>query len=194
MRPALLFVTFLAVLASVLFLLNSNPRSTRAQTDAPAVEEQPVAPNPDPPGTIDGKKNPELIPDEVAYRMIVLAVAEPEDATEEAKERAWAKINPIGFSREDGLAFLILLAEFQTQARELDKQVAEVLVRAPIPHPASTDYRQLVDLGKQRDQLLNNTVAAFPARLSQEGLLRLRTYLPEAKKGMKIIPDTVMSK
>ena len=192
MRPVLLIVTFLAVLAGVLFMLNSNPRSSLAQTDAPAVEEQPVAPNPDPPGTIDGAKNPELIPDEVAYRMIVLAVAEPEDATDEAKERAWAKISPIAFSREDGLAFLILLAEFQTQARELDKQVAEVLVRAPIPHPASTDYRQLVDLGKQRNQLLNNTVTAIPARLSEDGLIKLQAFLAQAKKGMKIVPDPPM--
>ncbi len=183
MRPALLIVTFLTLLAGVLFVLNSNPRSSLAQTDAPMTQEQLGATNPDPPGTIDGAKNPELIPDEVACRMIVLAVAEPEDATDEAKKIAWAKINPIGFSREDGLAFLILLAEFQTQARELDKQVAEVLVRAPIPHPASTDYRQLVELGKQRNQLLNNTVAAFPARLSEEGLMRLRAYLPEPRRG-----------
>ncbi len=148
MRPALLFVTFLAVLASVLFVLKSNPGSSLAQTEEPAAQEQPGAPNPDPPGTIDGAKNPELIPDEVAYRMIVLAVAEPADATDEQEERARAKLNAIGFSDDDAAAFLTLLAEFQTQAKALDRQVAEVLVRAPIPHPASTDYRQLVELGK----------------------------------------------
>ncbi len=192
MRSALLIVTFLALLAGALLVLNSNPGSSLAQTDAPTAQDQSVTPAPDPPGTIDGAKNPELIPDHVAYRMIVLAVAEPADATDEQKERARAKINAIGFSEDDAASFLTLLGDFQTQAEAVDRQVAEVLVRAPIPHPASTDHRQLVDLGKQRDQLLNDTVAAFPARLSEDGLVKLQAFLAQAKKGMKIVPDPPM--
>jgi hypothetical protein len=192
MRSALLIIAFLAVLAGVMLVVNSPAPSSLAQTDAPIAQGQSVTPAPDPPGTIDGAKNPELIPDHVAYRMIVLAVAEPADATDERKKRARAKISAIGFSEDDAAAFLTLLGEFQTQAEAVDRQVAEVLVRAPIPHPASTDYRQLVDLGKQRDQLLDNTVAAFPARLSQDGLARLQAFLAQAKKGMKYVPDPLM--
>jgi hypothetical protein len=69
-----------------------------------------------------------------------------------------------------------------------------VYVRAPIPHPASTDYKQLVDLGKQKSQVTANAVAALPARLSQDGLLKLAAYLPEAKKGMKMTNESLMSK
>jgi len=162
------------------------------QTETTTSTEQVVITTPDPPGTIDGAKNPELIPDEVALRMIVLAVAEPADATEAQKERARAKLNPIGLGEEDAAAFLNLLAEFQSQSGALDKQAAEIFVRAPIPHPASTDYKQLVELGKRKHQLALDAVAALPARLSDDGLLQLSAYLPEAKKGMKITPDSTM--
>jgi hypothetical protein len=163
---------------------------TTTQETTSAVSTDPLAQPADPPGTIDGAKNPELIPDEMAYWLIILAVAEPADATEEAKERAWAKIAPIGFSEEDAAAFLTLLAEYQGQVDAVDKQVVEIYQATPIPDPASTVYKELVDLGKQKDQLTKDAVAAIPAKLSEDGLIKLSSYLPEAKKGMKIIPDT----
>ncbi len=159
------------------------------QSETVTSAEQTAAISPDPPGTIDGAKNPELIPDEVALRMIVLAVAEPADATEEQKERERAKLRPMGFNEDDAATFVGLLSEFRTQLHGLDQQAAEVYVRAPIPHPASTEYELLIDLGKQKDRLIANTVAAMPAKLSAEGFERLQAFLPEAKKGIKIFPD-----
>lgn len=158
------------------------------QSETTTAEGQTTAPA-DPPGTIDGAKNPELIPNEVALRMIVLAVAEPADATEAQKGRALAKLSPIGLSKEDTIAFLGLLADFHSQAKALDEQSAQIYARTPIPHPDSVDYEQLVDLGAQKNKVLNDTVAAIPARLSAEGLQKLAAFLPEAKKGIKIIPD-----
>lgn len=158
------------------------------QSEATTAAEQ-TATASDPPGTIDGAKNPELIPDQVALRMIVLAVAEPADATEAQKARALAKLRPIELSEEDTIAFLSLLADFHSQAKALDEQIEQIRVRAPIPHPDSTDYEQLVELGSRKNKLVNDTVAAIPARLSAEGLQKLAAFLPEAKKGIKIIPD-----
>ena len=158
------------------------------QTETIAPVQQAVPITSDPPGTIDGAKNPELIPDEVALRMIVLAVAEPVDATEQMRERARAKLNPIGLSEDDTAAFLGLLADYQTQIDALDKQVADIYVRAPIPNTASTDYKQLLELGNQKDRLTNNAVSAIPAKLSQGGFTKLLAFLPEAKKGMKVTP------
>lgn len=158
------------------------------QTETTAQQTPAPVPTQDPPGTIDGAKNPELIPDEVALRMIVLAVAEPPDATDEMKERARSKLNPIGLDEDDAIAFLALLSEFQGQAEDLDEQANAILVRAPIPHTASTDYSSLVEIGRQRDQILSNAVAAIPVRLSAQGLERLMAYLPQAKRGMKVMP------
>jgi len=174
------------LIAGVLLLGNS----ATPQTETAISPDQTTAVKPDPPGTIDGAKNPELIPDEVALRMIVLAVAEPTNATEEQKERARAKIASIGLSDEDAAAFLALLAQFQDEVDAVDKQVVEIYQRTPIPDPASTVYKELVDLGKQKDQLANDAVAAIPAKLSEDGLAKLGAFLPQAKKGMKIIPDT----
>jgi len=158
------------------------------QSETVTTAEQISAIPPDPPGTIDGARNPELIPDAVALRMIVLAVAEPADATEAQKERARAKLRPIRLSENDATTFIELLAEFRAQADALDEQVSEIYVRAPIPHPASTDHRQLVELANKKNQLVSDTVAAIPARLSEDGLVKLGSYLPEAKKGMKMFP------
>jgi tRNA-binding EMAP/Myf-like protein len=144
----------------------------------------------DPPGTIDGAKNPEMIPDDVALRMIVLAVAEPTNASEEQKQRARAKIASIGLSDEDAAAFLALLAQFQDEVDAVDKRVAEIYQATPFPDPASTVYKELVDLGNQKDQLATDAVAAIPAKLSQNGLTKLGAFLPQAKRGMKIIADT----
>jgi hypothetical protein len=166
--------------------------SATPQTETGTTAEQTATVTPDPPGTIDGAKNPELIPDGVALRMIVLAVAESTNAPEEQKERARAKIASIGLSDEDAAAFLALLAQFQDEVDAMDKQVVEIYQRTPIPDPASTVYEELVDLGKRKDQLANDAVAAtaIPAKLNEDGLARLSAFLPQAKKGMKIIPDT----
>jgi hypothetical protein len=166
--------------------------NTWPQEDTASPPDQTAAIAPDPPGTIDGAKNPEMIPDGVALRMIVLAVAEPTNAPEEQKERARAKIASIGLSDEDAAAYLALLAQFQDEVDAMDKQVVEIYQRTPIPDPASTVYEELVDLGKRKDQLANDAVAAtaIPAKLNEDGLARLSAFLPQAKKGMKIIPDT----
>ena len=168
---------------------------TESQTSEPSItESQSVKPKPDAPGTIDGAKNPELIPDEVALRMVVLSVAEPPDANEEQIKRERAKLNPIGLSEEDTIALLTLLADFRAQADVIDKLAAEVYVRAPSPHPNSTDYQRLVDLGTQQSHLVTNAVAALPARLTSNGYQKLLLYLPEAKKGMKMTNETLMPK
>jgi len=190
MRPALLFVTFLSFLAGALFLLNSDPRASRAQADEPVAQEEPVATIPDPPGTIDGAKNPELIPDGNAWRLLFLAVAEPEDATPEQIDRARAKIAPAGLSEEDTVAFLSLLSQLEKESDALDMQVVELYAKSPFLHPDSIDFEKVVELGKRRDQLFANTIGALPARLSREGMQRLYTHLQEAKRGMKIIPPT----
>jgi hypothetical protein len=178
---------FLALLILALPFLNSPGGVHGAQT-------KPVQPPPsavaDPPGTIDGAKNPELIPDDVAYRLIFLAFAMPEDATAEQKARARGKINSIGFNDDDADAFLRLLAEFHKGLVPIDTEVAEIYRRSPILSPYSTDAARVRELGKQREKLVGDTIAALPARLSPEGVARLQAYLQQAKRGMKIIPDS----
>jgi hypothetical protein len=191
-RAVVLTSLVIATVALLSFISVRALSQTESQSADVSIAESKV--KPDAPGTIDGAKNPVLIPDEVALRMLVLSVAEPPDANEEQITRARAKLAPIGLGEEDTAALLTHLADFRAQAEEIDKQAADVYVRAPFPHPNSTDYQRLVDLGTQQIQLANNAVAALPARLSKEGLVKLQLYLPEAKKSMKMTHESLMSK
>jgi hypothetical protein len=187
---ALIALSALAVahmtLANPLHLSSTVARAQTAGTSQTAV------PPSDPPGTIDGAKNPELIPDDVALRMIILAVAEPADAPPEAQARARAKLNAMALSEEDATAFLSLLEGFRAQADPIGKQAADIWARSAFPSPGSTDYGQLSNLGKQRQQLIAGTVAALPSRLSKEGQKKLAAFLLQAKRGMKVFPEMPM--
>jgi hypothetical protein len=178
---------FLALLILALPFFTAPGPFHGAQTQSP---QPPPSAVPDPPGTIDGAKNPELIPDDVAYRLIFIAFAEPEDATAEQKVRARGKINPIGFSSDDADAFLQLLAQFYTGMATIEAQLTQIYQQNPILSPSSTAAATVRELGKQRENLIADTIAALPATLSPEGVAQLQAYLQQAKRGMKIIPDS----
>jgi hypothetical protein len=183
------------LLASVVlvagFLLDHRGTFSLAQTEQSsptATQLEMPTPQPDPAGTIDGAKNPELIPDEVAYRMLFLAVAEPEDATDEQKARARGKIAAARFSEEDTEAFLKLTTDFHKEMTTVISQNAEIRARNPLPDRQSTDWAILVGLRKRMEANVTNTIAALPARLSEDGLRKLHAHLEIVKRGIKRIP------
>ena len=143
-----------------------------------------------PPGTIDGAKNPELIPDEVAYRLVLLALAEPENPTDAQRARFQAKIAPAKLSEDDSEAFLLILGTFQKQLDALNAQASQIRARNPIPLAGTPDYPSLVDLSKQSEPVFAEAMSAVPARLSAEGYAKFQTYIQNAKRGMKYLPDS----
>ena len=145
---------------------------------------------PDPPDTIDGAKNPELIPDDVAYRLIFLAIAEPEDAPPERLALARDKIAPTGLSENDTQAFLLLLTGFRKQFDALNAQEDGIFKRNFAVHPLSTDAEQLRTLRTRRLQLIADTIAALPARLSDEGFAKLQEHVQREKRSMKMCPSS----
>ena len=199
MKAARFLLLPFAILVLVSFPLFRQRVSSHAwaqQNPAPAPSApgsaQAEVPKPDPPGTIDGAKNPELIPDQVAYRLVLLAIAEPENATDAQKDRFQAKIAPAGLDRDDTQAFFDVLAPFQTQLDALSAQSSQILARDPIPPSGSPDYQQLVQLGQQKDAALAQAVSALPARLSSGGVEKLESFVQTQKRGMKYLPDAPM--
>jgi hypothetical protein len=168
----------------------TSPGGFRGGQTQPA--QPPPAPAADPPGTIDGSKNPELIPDDVAYRLVLLAVAEPENASDAQKARFRAKIASAGLKEEDTEAFRVILGALQKQLDALSAQAAQIMARDPLPLPGTPDYQQLVDLSKQRDPVFVEAMSALPARLSADGVAKLQAYVQNAKRGMKYLPETPM--
>jgi hypothetical protein len=150
---------------------------------------QPPAPAADPPGTVDGAKNPELIPDNDAYRVVLLAVAEPEDASDAQKARYQAKIASAGLSADDAEAFRVILAALQTQLDALNAQASQILARDPLPYAGTPDYQQLVELSKQRQPVFAEAMSALPARLSADGVAKLQAYVQNEKRRMKYLPE-----
>jgi hypothetical protein len=187
--PRILLLVSVVLIAT--FLLHHRGNFSRAQTEefsSTAPQIQLPAPQPDPPGTIDGAKNPELIPDEVAYRMLFLAVAEPEDATDEQKARARAKIAAAQLSEEDTQAFLRLMADFHKETAAVLAENAKIRARNPLPDRQSTDWPILVGLRKRMEANVTNTIAALPARMSEDGQRKLQKHLLAVKQGIKRIP------
>src|SRR5581483_7730049 len=189
--PAL-FMSLIVICAAVF------PAATpvRAPSAAPAqlvtlvpVERPLVTNNTDPPGTIDGAKNPELIPDEVAWKMLFLAVAEPITATDEQKARARGKLAQALLPDDDTDAFILLMGQFHEGITAMDSERLQIRARNPFPDAASTDYSRLVELARQRKQLIAETINALPARLSEHGMTNLRAHLERQKRGMKYFPE-----
>jgi hypothetical protein len=189
------FRIFLLVLAILLaaFLLDRRANLTRAQTEqtsTTASQPQPPPPQPDPPGTIDGAKNPELIPDEVAFRLVFLGLAEREEATEAENARFRAKIASAGLDEEDTEALFRVLANFHKQLDELNAKAQEIRSRNPIIQAGTPDYEQLVELSKQRDPVYAEAMSAVPARLSLMGMDKFHAYVQKEKRRMKHRPES----
>ena len=188
----------LLILLAVFFLaslpLGRNTRSSPLQTGqptAPAAAQVPT-PQPDPPGTIDGRKNPELIPDNVAYQLLFLAVAEPWGATDNQKARARNKLAQAILTDGDTDGLLWILSDFKRDMDNIDDQARAIYARSPIPVPGTSDYQALMGLQKSRDQFLANAIAALPARLTPAGVNNLYVFLQKQKHGMKIVPEMPM--
>lgn len=191
---------FLPPLVVSIFLLGLLPSgrqarssSSHGQSGAPAsnftLAAQTATPPPDPPGMIDGSKNPELIPDQAAYRAVLLAFAEPENPTDAQKARFHAKIAPAGLGGLDTDAFFAVLTHFRKQSDALHTQAAAILARNPLPHPDSVDYQTLKDISQQEQSVFAEAISAIPARLSLDGAAKLDTFIKNEKRGMKYVPD-----
>lgn len=141
-----------------------------------------------PPGSIDGAKNPGLIPDEFAYEMFFIAVAEPEGAAPEELARARSKLAQALLDEDDTAALLNALTEFRKRSDLISTQLAEINLRSPIAPPSSPDGLLIAELHQQRKQLTRDTINLLAARLSEDGLVKLHEHLQREKRGMIMFP------
>jgi hypothetical protein len=143
---------------------------------------------PDPPGTIDGAKNPELIPDDIAYKMLFLSIMEPENPTEAQTARQEAKLRMIGLSQEDEAGFLARLGEFRDRIGEVGARSEEILKTTPNPSRDSAEWQELSDFDRQTGDAVADSVEALRIGLSQEGFGKLRARMLDFKRTIKAFP------
>ena len=109
----------------------------------------------DPVNTIDGAKNPELIPDHVAYSAIFRMLSNRSTQDEVYRARAYVtqmglgkqpcKVCPPGFGTADAdvNGFLATAEEYYQRVRDIDKQVAEIKDQT-WPNPSAEVLAQLL--------------------------------------------------
>jgi hypothetical protein len=153
------------------------------------------------PGTIDGAKNPELIPDAVAYSAIFRLLSNRRTEDEVIKARAYVKQMGLGkhncracppaidTPESDVDALLAAAEEFYQRISVLDQQVAEIKDRT-WPSPTAAIMAQLAGLQQQREAVATQVAASLPTRLTPEGMQRVSKHINEhVKQRLKLVPE-----
>jgi hypothetical protein len=142
---------------------------------------------PDPPGTIDGAINPELIPDLISYTLVFRTIAVRQGtAFEKARSRAWAKSAGLDEAAADKL--IEAASEFEARVKVLDQQAKEIKDRT-WPDPGAATIAQLTALQARKAALVAEIVASLSPRLGKATAGKLRQHVTEhLKRKMKIAP------
>jgi hypothetical protein len=141
--------------------------------------------NVDPPGTIDGSKHPELISDDISWRLFLRVAGESANATSQEQSRQAAKLQRIGLSPSDQAVLVQKLAKFHDGDASFDSQVT-----ASIKANLGASTRGLV---LAREQFIAARRAEIETSLSPEGRAALQKHIQDFKSTIKLYPVPDMS-
>lgn len=139
---------------------------------------------------IDGAKHPEKIPDNVAYTMLFRLIANRETDEEKSRIRSYLK-QALGCEdcnhkvEEADIESLISAAEeFNQQVSIVDQQAMDRLERYHPEHPplSAYDKEPLRQFQKQKEAIVNDTVASLLKRLSVDGKASLHRHIKDRMK------------
>jgi hypothetical protein len=131
---------------------------------------------------IDGAQHPELIPDSTAYRLFLIMVSEPQNATAEESERQLAFLRAAGLEDADIQAAIPILAKFKVRYSDLMKRYNASVDRAN----AGGSAPGLANLLRSRDRLVQTARDQLAAVLSEEAISRFHAHIQKEKTGMTI--------
>ncbi|GEM_PF-2000563 len=131
---------------------------------------------------IDGSKNPELIPDLTAYRLVLLNVAVEANATESVRKRQKAFLKPVGLSDQDFQTLLPILdgfrADYSVLLSDYNAEVAAADAMRATPN--------LKAFLTKRDALVESVRQRLQAALSLDGTRRFYAHVTAEKQRMKV--------
>jgi len=183
-RPMFFLVTILiiAVGLAAVGIGAGKPKNTTTKTTQNASAKQ------DHPGTIDGKVNPELIPDHIAYTLVFRTIALHQNTDfEKRRSRAWAK--SVGLDDAGADKLLAAANEFHMRVSVLDNQVKEIKNRS-WPNPGAQVMAQLTDLQEKKEAIVAEIVSSLPTRLGSEWAGKLHNHInSDVKRKMKHLPS-----
>lgn len=139
--------------------------------------------------SINGAKNPELIPDNVAYRMLFRLIADRKSDDEKRHIRSY--LMQAGITEKSDIEALLALADtFHQRAYIFDQKMGALIARY---HPNHSNYtpedKELLNkLQLEGEVIVAEIVAALPSKLSRKGLAKLRVHVHNrVKRNIKII-------
>ena len=147
--------------------------------------------NVEPPGAIDGAKNPALIPDEAAIKIFMLVLAEPANATPSELARQRVKIARAKLNETDISIVQRRMADFDQQHKMLKAQ-AESLFGSLRIAPNLATRQQYDSIQSQIATVVANQWELLLKTVSPEGAQKLKAHLTHVKSTIRIIPSPRM--
>jgi hypothetical protein len=134
---------------------------------------------------IDGSVHPELIPDSLAYRLYLTAVAIDQYATEDAQKKQHAHLMKTGLRETDKQTLISILADFKSKYEALVNSYNES-AKAALTRNETADVQGLL---KKLDELVQSTRDSISARLTSKGAAQLHSFVMIEKQNMKVLPE-----
>lgn len=185
MRKFMILITLLTLGVFAITVAGTKTTPVAPEASAGTAHQQPS-------DVTDGDGNPELIPDRVAYSLLLRLIANRQTIDERGRIRSY--IRGMGLGRQsckgcpkpagadeaeddrDIDALIALAEEFHRRVSVLDQQAKEIKLRARTA-PEPQVMAQLAQLQRQKEAIVDEVIAALPARLSAGGLESTRRHV-----------------
>jgi hypothetical protein len=150
---------------------------------------------PDPPGTINGATNPELVSDHIAWSVILGVIARQKTPEQKTRVRAYIRSLGVGRAKVQGnpgeqeadIDKLIGVAqEYETERDAIDT-AAGFTAASHISLSAQDRAARVSGVKKQKEQLVAKKVARLSQDLTPGGYRALVGSLAQVKHGIKIV-------
>lgn len=137
------------------------------------------------PVVVDGSKTPDLIPDQLAYRHLLMALAELQHPPAEAVGRRIAHLAGVGLSAADRQNLISAMSGVREQLDEIYLATEQAAVDTSLTS-AGKDTA-IASLRAQQEVLLDATADKLKTALTNDGWLRLDAYVKDHVKRRIVI-------
>lgn len=131
---------------------------------------------------VDGAKNPELIPDSTAYRLWLVTVSVPTNATDKQRTFQRAHLNRVHLAAADNAQLVSLPTDFKNQYQRLISQYNES-AKAALLGGKQADQQSFL---QARDDLVSRTRAAITRGLAPESAALIDAHVQREKAHMQL--------
>lgn len=179
-KTPLFILSVAAVIAISLTVFPFHSRTQAAQQNATGMMPNMTAPV----STIDGSRNPELIPDSEAYKLLFLSLSlepsKPDDQVDAARRLAFVK--QTGISDAEVAKVLTIMDEFRSQYETLTANYNA----AATADAAKGIIEDLTHYGEDVDGLVSMTRLSLQGALQTDSLSKFQSHVQRLKRHIRM--------